>query len=116
MPRFTVSFRCGIQIPLLYPSLTCHFRGLLGGHVAADVLKNEGLAMDWYDDELLDMAKDIGERLMPAFNTTTGIPYPKVFFKPKILMSTCCSVYFSTNNELSMLCLLNTTTNLFYFR
>ncbi|XP_028407570.1 ER degradation-enhancing alpha-mannosidase-like protein 3 [Dendronephthya gigantea] len=55
--------------------------GLLGGHVAADVLKNEGLAMDWYDDELLDMAKDIGERLMPAFNTTTGIPYPKVNLK-----------------------------------
>ena len=46
--------------------------------MAADVLKNDGLAMQWYNDELLDMSKDIGERLMPAFNTTTGIPYPKV--------------------------------------
>ena len=56
------------------------FRGLLGGHVAADVLKNDGLAMEWYADELLEMATDIGERLMPAFNTTTGIPYPKVWY------------------------------------
>jgi hypothetical protein len=53
-------------------------RGLLGGHVAADVLKKDGLAVEWYNNELLDMAKDIGERLMPAFNTSTGIPYPKV--------------------------------------
>ena len=52
--------------------------GLLGGHVAADVLKNDGLGMLWYRGELLSMAKDMGERLLPAFNTTTGIPYPRV--------------------------------------
>ncbi len=67
---------CLVYVSLIFV-LFC-IRGLLGGHVAADVLKNDGVAVEWYNDELLDMAKDIGERLMPAFNTTTGIPYPKV--------------------------------------
>ena len=34
--------------------------------------------MVWYDDELLNMAADIGRRLLPAFNTSTGIPFPRV--------------------------------------
>lgn len=34
--------------------------------------------MPWYKDQLLVMAQDIADRLLPAFNTTTGIPYPKV--------------------------------------
>lgn len=34
--------------------------------------------MPWYEGELLNMAKDIGFRLLPAFNTTTGIPYSRV--------------------------------------
>ncbi|KAF5394676.1 alpha-1 2-Mannosidase [Paragonimus heterotremus] len=34
--------------------------------------------MKWYSDELLQMAIDIGNRLIPAFNTSTGIPLPRV--------------------------------------
>jgi mannosidase alpha-like ER degradation enhancer 3 len=56
-----------------------HFSGLLGGHVLASYFKKRKLSMDWYKDELLVMAKDIGTRLLPAFNTTTGIPYPRVY-------------------------------------
>ena len=44
----------------------------------ATYLKRRKYAMEWYADELLNMAKDIGTRLLPAFNTTTGIPYPRV--------------------------------------
>lgn len=55
--------------------------GLLGSHVIATYLKRKKLAMEWYADELLNMAKDIGTRLLPAFNTTTGIPYPRVNLK-----------------------------------
>ncbi|KAK3739588.1 hypothetical protein QZH41_011211 [Actinostola sp. cb2023] len=55
--------------------------GLLGGHVSAVSLKEMGKGMTWYQGELLDMAKDIAQRLLPAFNTTTGIPYPKVNLK-----------------------------------
>ena len=56
------------------------YSGLLGGHFAALVLKNTGKGMSWYNNELLAMAEEIGYRLLPAFNTTTGIPYPRVSF------------------------------------
>ncbi|XP_073242535.1 ER degradation-enhancing alpha-mannosidase-like protein 3 [Porites lutea] len=55
--------------------------GLLGGHFAALALKNTGKGMSWYNNELVAMAKEIGYRLLPAFNTTTGIPYPRVNLK-----------------------------------
>ena len=31
-----------------------------------------------YNDELLDLAEDLGKRLLAAFNTPTGIPYGSV--------------------------------------
>uniref|UniRef100_A0A4W6C6T9 alpha-1,2-Mannosidase n=1 Tax=Lates calcarifer TaxID=8187 RepID=A0A4W6C6T9_LATCA len=52
--------------------------GLLGAHVMADLLHQRGDRMQWYRDELLHMAKELGHRLLPAFNTTSGLPYPKV--------------------------------------
>ncbi|XP_073680374.1 ER degradation-enhancing alpha-mannosidase-like protein 3 [Garra rufa] len=52
--------------------------GLLGAHVMADVLKQRGEKMQWYRDELLHMAKELGYRLLPAFNTTSGLPFPRV--------------------------------------
>ncbi|XP_050973550.1 ER degradation-enhancing alpha-mannosidase-like protein 3 isoform X1 [Labeo rohita] len=51
--------------------------GLLGGHSMAVMLKESG-RMQWYQDELLHMAKDLGLRLLPAFNTSSGLPYPRV--------------------------------------
>lgn len=51
--------------------------GLLGGHSMA-VMQKENGRMLWYQDELLHMAKDLGLRLLPAFNTTSGLPYPRV--------------------------------------
>ncbi|CAL8278026.1 unnamed protein product [Merluccius merluccius] len=52
--------------------------GLLGAHVMADMLRQRGERMQWYEDELLHMAKELGHRLLPAFNTTSGLPYPRV--------------------------------------
>ncbi|KAL3047657.1 hypothetical protein OYC64_021777 [Pagothenia borchgrevinki] len=52
--------------------------GLLGGHSMAVMLKEGGQNMQWYQDELLHMAKDLGLRLLPAFNTSSGLPYPRV--------------------------------------
>ncbi|KAJ8599271.1 hypothetical protein CTAYLR_006786 [Chrysophaeum taylorii] len=50
--------------------------GLLSAHaLAAD--EDAGLAED-YDGGLLKLAVDLGWRLMPAFETTTGIPYGTV--------------------------------------
>lgn len=55
--------------------------GLLSAHVLSDVLKSKHNKLNWYNGELLDMAKDLGYRLLPAFNTTTGIPYGRVNLK-----------------------------------
>ncbi|XP_071948270.1 ER degradation-enhancing alpha-mannosidase-like protein 3 [Antedon mediterranea] len=52
--------------------------GLLGGHCVALDIKGKGEYMQWYTDELLMMAKEVGYRLLPAFNTSTGMPYPRV--------------------------------------
>ncbi|KAM9306795.1 ER degradation-enhancing alpha-mannosidase-like protein 3 isoform 2-T4 [Pholidichthys leucotaenia] len=59
--------------------------GLLGGHVMAELLRQRGGRMQWYGGELLHMAKDLGHRLLPAFNTTSGLPYPKVNLRYGIL-------------------------------
>ncbi|XP_076836849.1 ER degradation-enhancing alpha-mannosidase-like protein 3 [Brachyhypopomus gauderio] len=59
--------------------------GLLGAHVMADLLKQRGERMQWYRDELLHMAKDLGYRLLPAFNTTSGLPYPRVNLRYGVL-------------------------------
>ncbi|XP_029285898.1 ER degradation-enhancing alpha-mannosidase-like protein 3 isoform X3 [Cottoperca gobio] len=55
--------------------------GLLGGHSMAVMLKDGGQHMQWYQDELLHMAKELGFRLLPAFNTSSGLPYPRVNLK-----------------------------------
>ncbi|KAM9280443.1 ER degradation-enhancing alpha-mannosidase-like protein 3 isoform 2-T3 [Cariama cristata] len=55
--------------------------GLLGGHSVAIMLKEKGEYMQWYDGELLHMAKELGYKLLPAFNTTSGLPYPRVNLK-----------------------------------
>ncbi|ELW69736.1 ER degradation-enhancing alpha-mannosidase-like 3 [Tupaia chinensis] len=55
--------------------------GLLGGHSLAIMLREKGEYMQWYNDELLHMAKQLGYKLLPAFNTTSGLPYPRINLK-----------------------------------
>ncbi|XP_071551477.1 ER degradation-enhancing alpha-mannosidase-like protein 3 [Panulirus ornatus] len=55
--------------------------GLLSGHVMAEHLNQLYGALGWYRGELLTMARDLATRLLPAFNTTTGIPHAKVNLK-----------------------------------
>ena len=50
--------------------------GLLSSHILAELL-----GIDWYKGELLNMALDVAYRLLPAFNSTTGLPYPRVNLK-----------------------------------
>ena len=35
----------------------------------------------WYHGELLEMSADLGERLLPAFDTPSGIPYHRINLK-----------------------------------
>ncbi|XP_028647319.1 ER degradation-enhancing alpha-mannosidase-like protein 3 isoform X1 [Erpetoichthys calabaricus] len=61
--------------------------GLLGGHAMATMLRDRPASerMAWYKDELLYMARDLGHRLLPAFNTTSGLPYPRVNLRYGVL-------------------------------
>ncbi|KAH9824690.1 family 47 glycoside hydrolase [Melampsora americana] len=54
--------------------------GLLSGHLfASDPDNSWGYRLDWYDDELLHLAKDLADRMMPAFTASrTGLPYARV--------------------------------------
>lgn len=61
-----------------------NFRGLLSGHVLAEYIKQQTGELFWYKGELLDLAKDVGYRLLPAFNTSTGIPHSRVYNQLKL--------------------------------
>ena len=50
--------------------------GLVSAHILAEYLKGPGY-MSWYQGQLLNMALDVGNRLLPAFNSTTGLPHPR---------------------------------------
>jgi hypothetical protein len=43
--------------------------------------------MQWYSDQLLRMATDLADRLLPAFNSTSGVPYSRVNLKKGLLPS-----------------------------
>ena len=64
--------------------------GLLGAHFAAVALKKGHTQLSWYDGELLRMAEEVGQRLLPAFNTTTGLPYAKVRTPPTLSLGCTC--------------------------
>ncbi|KAK5642770.1 hypothetical protein RI129_008937 [Pyrocoelia pectoralis] len=55
--------------------------GLLSAHILVEYLQQHAEIILWYRGELLTMAKDLGYRLLPAFNTTTGIPHSRVNLK-----------------------------------
>jgi len=53
--------------------------GLISAHVLAEHIQTrERGTLSWYRGELLNMALDCATRLLPAFNSTTGLPYPRV--------------------------------------
>lgn len=54
---------------------------ILGGLLSAHLIAKDsstGMQVDNYNDELLQLAEDLGRRLLPAFETPTGIPYGSV--------------------------------------
>lgn len=47
----------------------------------ANLLKAKQVGrLKWYSNELLVMASELADRLLPAFNTTSGVPHSRVFF------------------------------------
>ncbi|KAI0637778.1 alpha-mannosidase [Trametes polyzona] len=51
--------------------------GLLSGHLFADK-PGQAFHLPWYRGELLTLAHDLGVRLLPAFQTLTGLPYARI--------------------------------------
>jgi ER degradation enhancer, mannosidase alpha-like 1 len=58
--------------------------GLLSAHSFA-IDEKLGYKIEWYKQELLDLAIDLGDRLLPAFNTTFGLPFPRVHLQHGVL-------------------------------
>lgn len=54
--------------------------GLLSAHnFAIDPRYNFQGHMPWYEGQLLDMARDLGHRMLPAFtHSATGMPYSRI--------------------------------------
>jgi mannosidase alpha-like ER degradation enhancer 1 len=65
--------------------------GLLSGHIFAS-RQGQPFYLPWYRGELLELARDLGNRLLPAFSTRTGIPYARV------LSIVCFGLRISTQN------------------
>ncbi|KAH0840021.1 glycoside hydrolase [Lanmaoa asiatica] len=51
--------------------------GLLSGHAFASE-PGQPFYLPWYRGQLLNMAYDLGKRLLPAFATPTGLPYARL--------------------------------------
>ncbi|XP_016575367.2 alpha-mannosidase I MNS4 isoform X2 [Capsicum annuum] len=54
---------------------------ILGGLISAHLIAsdyNTGMRIPSYDDELLHLAEDLAWRMLPAFDTPTGIPFGSV--------------------------------------
>ncbi|XP_074564635.1 alpha-mannosidase I MNS5 [Curcuma longa] len=61
----------------------CNIR-LLGGLVSAHILASDSksrLENGLYKNQLLDLAEDLGQRFLPAFETPTGLPYAWINLK-----------------------------------
>lgn len=65
---------------------------------------------DWYDDGLLDLAYDLGERLLPAFATPTGLPFHRVNLRHGVEKTeskeTCTAAAGTLHIEFAMLSML----------
>lgn len=71
-----VSFNVNTK-PQVFETTIRVLGGLLSGHIYADQT-GQPFHLPWYQGELLDLAKDLGERLLPAFATPTGLPFARV--------------------------------------
>ena len=72
---------CGAGVLSLEDCAAAKSASKVVNHTAAAILRKQRLEREpqWeYDGFLLELALDIGERLLPAFETRTGIPYGTV--------------------------------------
>lgn len=74
----TVTFDSDIVVSVFEVNIRV-LGGLISAHVLANYVKDKSPPMfSWYNGQLLNLATDLGNRLLPAFNTTTGLPHPRI--------------------------------------
>lgn len=73
----TVTFDSDIVVSVFETNIRI-IGGLVSAHVLAELVQSRHGVLSWYRGELLNMAVDCATRLLPAFNSTTGLPYPRV--------------------------------------
>uniref|UniRef100_A0A915N145 alpha-1,2-Mannosidase n=2 Tax=Meloidogyne javanica TaxID=6303 RepID=A0A915N145_MELJA len=63
--------------------------GLISAHLMSLLVKQreDRQRMEWYSDQLFKMATNLADRLLPAFNSTSGVPYSRVNLKKGLLPS-----------------------------
>merc|ERR1719189_2197545 len=71
----TVSFDKDLAVSVFETNIRV-VGGLLSSHILAELI-----GINWYKGELLNLALDVAYRLLPAFNSTTGLPHPRVNLK-----------------------------------
>lgn len=71
----TISFDRNVTVSVFETTIR-----VLGGLLSAHVLASDPAytMVPWYKGELLDLALDLGWRLLPGFDTATGLPYHRV--------------------------------------
>uniref|UniRef100_K3W8C9 alpha-1,2-Mannosidase n=1 Tax=Globisporangium ultimum (strain ATCC 200006 / CBS 805.95 / DAOM BR144) TaxID=431595 RepID=K3W8C9_GLOUD len=62
--------------------------GLVSAHMLASPQHLGIMTADEYNGELLDLAVDLGQRLLPAFDTMTGIPVHRIHLQRGIVNNT----------------------------
>ncbi|XP_076822172.1 ER degradation-enhancing alpha-mannosidase-like protein 3 [Clavelina lepadiformis] len=72
-----VNFNADLSISVFETNIRM-LGGLLGGHSAALEIQERHNRMKWYNGSLLTLAKELGDRLLPAFNTTSGMPLSRI--------------------------------------
>ncbi|ODQ66482.1 glycoside hydrolase, partial [Nadsonia fulvescens var. elongata DSM 6958] len=72
----TVSFNVSSTIQVFEVTIRV-IGGLLSGHIYASSPRH-GHAIEGYNGHLLKLAYDLAKRLLPAFDTPSGIPHPRV--------------------------------------
>ena len=84
----TVNFDSDIVVSVFETNIRM-IGGLIGGHMSALYIKEKysNKYLQWYNKELLDKAKELGYRLLPAFNTISGLPLSRVNLKYGITSS-----------------------------
>ncbi|KAI9821040.1 MAG: alpha mannosidase-like protein [Pycnora praestabilis] len=70
---------------------------------SGDTTSGRSMGIGWpngfiYDGQLLRLAHDLGKRLLPAFYTTTGIPYPRVNLRYGIPFYTNSPFHYDAEN------------------